>query len=202
MGKKSREERSARAGAPEAGEAKPDWVRAKGPALRFVLVSAALMLLFYGVFYTSPEDSPTLNAFIRAYLGAYATTAGFVLDLFGADARAEGTTIWLGAKAVEVVRGCDAMEPIAFYVAAVIAIQTSLRSKLVGLLAGVPLLVLLNLVRIIALSVVSAHYPEHFETAHIVVGQTAFIVGTVCLWFVWVIRATRAEGATGAAAAG
>lgn len=191
MGKKSRELRAARGDAP--GEAGPGWIRAKGPALRFVLVSAGLMLLFYGVFYTSPEDSPTLNGFIRGYLGAYASAAGFVLDLFGAEARAEGTTLYLGTKAVEVVRGCDAMEPIAFYVAAVIALQTPWRAKLVGLLAGVPLLVLLNLVRILLLALISAKAPELFETAHIVVGQTVFVLCTLCLWFVWALRATRPE---------
>lgn len=191
------------AGAPErAGAEAAGLAQAKGPALRFVLVSAGLMLLFYGVFYTSPEDSPALNALIRGYLGAYASSAGWILDLFGFDARAEGTTLFLGGKTVEVVRGCDAMEPIAFFVAAVIAVRVPLRAKLVGLLAGVPLLVLLNLARIIALSLVSARAPQYFETAHVVVGQSLFILCTLFLWFVWVIRASRAEEAPRAAAAG
>ncbi|NOT29392.1 MAG: archaeosortase/exosortase family protein [Planctomycetes bacterium] len=169
----------------------PGWILAKGPALRFVLISGGLMLLFYGVFYTSPENSPALNAFIHSYLGVYAQAGAFVLDLFGLEASAQGTTLFLGSKSVEVVRGCDAMEPIAFFVAAVIAMQVSLRSKLAGLFAGVPLLVLLNLVRILALSLVSAKLPQYFEMAHVAVGQTVFVLCTLCLWFVWALRATR-----------
>ena len=200
MGRNSKrnraEEAPGAARSPERGQkgapgATPSWVLAKGPALRFILVSAGLMLLFYGVFYTAPEDSPALNAFIRTYLGAYASTAAFILDLLGQDARADGTTLFLGSKSVEIVRGCDAMEPIAFFVAAVIAVQVDLRAKLLGLAVGVPALVLLNLVRILALSLVSAMLPQYFETAHVAVGQTVFILCTLCLWFVWVIRASR-----------
>jgi exosortase/archaeosortase family protein len=181
-------ERAPAAPSPDATGA---WGASKGPALRFVLISAALMLLFYGVFYTSPEESPALDAFIRGYLGAYASAAAVVLDLFGLDASARGTTLFLGTRAVEVVRGCDAMEPIAFFVAAVIAVQVPWRWKLVGVFAGVPLLVLLNLVRIMALALVSAKLPHLFETAHVTVAQTLFVVCTLCLWFLWMVRAPR-----------
>lgn len=204
MGKKEKERRDAAraAHAEAAARATDGWLATKGPALRFVGISAALMLLFYGVFYTAPEDSPALDRFIRGYLGVYASAAAFLLDLFGMDARADGTMIFVGSRAVEVVRGCDAMEPIAFFVAAVIAVQVPLRWKLVGVGAGVPLLVLLNLLRIIGLALVSVNLPELFETAHVTVAQTLYILCTLCLWFVWMFRAPREEGTRGAVPAG
>jgi exosortase/archaeosortase family protein len=164
-----------------------------------VLIVAGLMALFYGVFYTSPEDNPRVDAFIRAYLGVYASAGAFLFDLFGLDARASGTTLFVDSKAVEVVRGCDAMEPIAFFMAAVIAIQVPWRAKLLGLGLGVPALVLLNLVRIMTLALVSARRPSFFETAHVTVGQTIFVLCTLCLWFVWAQRATRVEHEVAAA---
>jgi exosortase/archaeosortase family protein len=91
------------------------------------------------------------------------------------------------------------MEPIALFVAAVIAVQVSLMSKLIGLVVGVPLLVLVNLVRIIALTIVSVRFSERFETAHVTVGQTVFIVCTLCVWFAWVTWATRKRRRTRAA---
>jgi exosortase/archaeosortase family protein len=180
---------------PERGKpgqsARESWYQAKGPALRFVLICGGLMLLFYGVFYTPPEENPALDAFIRGYLGAYASAAGFVLDLIGFENQVRGTTIILGERAVGVVRGCDAMEPIALYMAAVLALQVSWRSRLVGILGGVALLVLINLLRIIALTIVSARYSEHFETAHLTVGQTIFVVCTLIVWFLWALWASR-----------
>jgi exosortase/archaeosortase family protein len=191
-------EETAPVGAKEPREAADDpWRQAKGPALRFVLICGGLMLLFYGVFYTSPQESPRLHGFVSAYLGVYATVAGAILDLFGFDNQVLGTTIRIGGGSVSVARGCDAMEPIAFYCAAVVAIQVGLRAKLVGLVAGVSILVLINLGRIIALTVVRMKFPEQFETAHVTVGQTLFVVCTLCLWFLWVNWATRVEDSHG-----
>jgi len=194
MGKnrKHREPEAPSSGRSPAEAPTPGWLQAKGPALRFVGIAGGLMLLFYGVFYTSPEESPTLNAFIRGYLGVFASTAAFLLRLFGAEAVAEGTRLVVGGRAVEIARGCDAMEPIALFVAALVAVQIPLRAKLTGIALGVPLLLLLNLGRIMALSWISLEFPEWFETAHVTVGQTVFILCTLCLWFVWVMRATRA----------
>src|SRR5688572_14295526 len=185
MGKKRKGEdaaRAARPAAPARPEPSESWVRAKGPALRFVLISAGFMLLFYGVFYTSPEDGPAIDAFIRGYLNAYAVSARAVLALLGFDAQVHGSTLFVGKRAVDVVRGCDAMEPIALYVAAVLAIPVPWRAKVVGLLGGVSVLVLVNLLRIVALAIVTVKFHEQFETAHVTVGQTLYVVCTLALW--------------------
>jgi len=202
MGKKQKQRRSEPEPVPraDAAAAGSGWMGAKGPALRFVLISGGLMLLFYGVFYTSPEDSPRLNAFLRGYLGLYASSAAFLLDLFGADTTVQGTTLFVGKRAVEVVRGCDAMEPIALYVAAMLAVQIRPRAKLLGLAVGVPALMFLNVLRIVTLSWISLRAPEWFETAHVTVGQTVFVLCTLCLWFFWVFRALREERGPGVAA--
>lgn len=204
MGRKRSERRAEarRAGAPArpAVEVHEGWSSAKGPALRFVLIAALSMLAFYAVFYTSPEESPGVHAAIERYLALYARAAGALLSLAGFDVRIEASRILLDGKPVEVVRGCDAMEPIALFVAAVLAFQVAWTRKLVGLFVGVSALVLLNLVRIVLLSLVDLKYPAAFETAHLTVGQTVFIVCTLCLWFAWAIWATRRESASDAAA--
>jgi len=195
MGKNRKGEDSARAARPAASATTPEpsesWVRAKGPALRFVLISAGFMLLFYGVFYTSPEDSPAIDGIIRRYLNAYAVAARAVLALLGFDAQVQDSTLFVDKRAVDVVRGCDAMEPIALYVAAVLAIRVPWRAKLVGLVGGMSVLVLVNLLRIVALAIVTVKFHEHFETAHVTVGQTLYVVCTLALWFAWVAWATR-----------
>lgn len=192
MGKNSKR-RQAEAQAAAGDNAAPagGWFLVKGPALRFVLVCGGSMLLFYGVFYTSPEESPALDRFLRAYLGVYASAAAFLFDLLGAESSAVGTTLFLGKGAVQVARGCDAMEPIALFMAAVVAMPVSLRAKLLGLGLGVPCLVLLNLLRIMALALVRTSWPEAFEAAHLTVGQTLYVICTLCLWFAWAVRVSR-----------
>jgi len=194
MSKKKKSSQAAgRASPPASGgpaEA-PSWREAKGPALRFVLICGGLMLAFYGVFYTAPEDAPGIHAFIRGYLSLYASAAGAVLDVLGFDVRVVGTAVRVDRGIVEVARGCDAMEPIAFFCAAVLAIQVGWRAKGIGLAVGVAVLVLANLLRIIALTLVSMRWPDRFETFHVTIGQTLYVVLTLCLWFAWVHWATR-----------
>jgi exosortase/archaeosortase family protein len=194
MSKKKKSSQTVGPAIPPASEGRadaPSWREAKGPALRFVLICGGLMLAFYGVFYTSPEDAPGVHAFIRGYLSLYASAAGAVLDVLGYDVKVVGTAVKVDRGLVEVARGCDAMEPIAFFCAAVLAIQVGWRAKGIGLAAGVALLVLANLLRIIALTLVSMKWPERFETFHVTVGQTAYVMLTLCLWFAWVHWATR-----------
>jgi exosortase/archaeosortase family protein len=130
---------------------------------------------------------------MRRYLGVYASAAAAVLDLLGFDTTVHETTIFLGERAVSVARGCDALEPIALYMAAVLALQVSWRSKLVGILGGVTLLVLLNLLRIMVLTIVSARHSDHFETAHLTIGQTIYIVCALIIWFLWALWASRSR---------
>ena len=171
-------------------EAQGSWYHAKSPALRFILITGGFMFLFYAFFYSSPEDNPTLDKLIRGYLGTYASASGAILDVVGFDARSVGTAVFVDERRVEVVRGCDAMEPIALFIAAVLAVQVSWRAKLIGL-AGVFVLVFINLLRIMALTIVSAKFPDLFESAHLTVGQTVFVVCTLALWFGWVTWASK-----------
>lgn len=194
MGSSKKKRREKKRAAPEVvsrGEA-GSWYAAKRPALRFLLIVGGFMLLFYAIFYTSPQDSPGVHAAIEAYLGIYASVAGFVFDTFGFDVRVSSTMISLEGRAVKVVRGCDAMEPIALYIAAVIAVEAgNVRSKLIGLAVGVSVLVLANLLRIIALTYINVRFSSFFDTAHLTVGQTLFILFTLSLWFAWVVWASR-----------
>lgn len=201
MGSKKKKRREAQRRAAEGGKkaeaAQPEpaesWLQAKGPALRFVLIAGTFMVLFYTFFYTPPEESPRLNEFIESYLRAYASAAGALLGLVGFETSVQGSTIFLDGHVVKVVRGCDAMEPIALFIAAVIAFPLGLRAKLIGLAAGIPALVFINLGRITALTVVDGLWPQHFETAHLTVGQTLYVLATLCCWFVWVSWASKAE---------
>ena len=176
----------------EAGAAGGSFVGAKGPALRFLLIAGGFMLLFYTLFYTSPEDSPGLHAAINSYLSVYASLAGAVLDVIGFDIVVTGQMISIEGTPVRVVRGCDAMEPIAMFVAAVLAVQAGTwRTKVVGILGGVGILVAANLLRIIILTFISYRFPSIFDTAHELVGQTLFILLTLGLWFGWVVWASN-----------
>jgi len=176
------------------GVEESSFAAAKGPALRFLLIAGGFMAFFYGFFYTPPEDNPGLNELITAYLSGYASAGGFLLGLLGFDVSVVDQRIFFEGVPVRVVRGCDAMEPIAMFIAAILAVQVgSWRSKLIGLGVGVGLLVFANLLRIMALTYIRVRFPDFFDTAHLSVGQTLFILLTLSLWFAWAVWASRQE---------
>ena len=107
------------------------------------------------------------------------------------NANASGTGIFSSGFSVRIVRGCDALEPTAAFVAAVLASPVVFRRKLPGLLIGVPSMLTINLGRVVSLFFIGIHFPSIFETAHYEIWQAAFIVLAVAFWAIWVQWATR-----------
>lgn len=167
------------------------WLRDKWPVLKFVLIFASLLGAFYAVFLLPPSRYPRVGHAFTAYLSFYARLAGWVINLFGEGAAVAGQYITSSRFSVRVVRGCDAMEATAMLVAAIIASPVSIRRKLPGVVAGVLLLGLLNLVRIVSLFYIGIHWPDAFETVHFHVWQPVFIVLAVAGWLAWAVWARR-----------
>ncbi len=192
-GKRRGRDRATRSGSrePSSDSKPPSRFAAKRPVLRFVAIFGLLMAVFYGVFYTPPHQAPGLARVFEWNLTRYAEASGAMLNVLGYEVTVTGTRIHAARFAVEVVRGCDGMEAMAMFVAAVLAFPARPKAKMWGILIGVPALAALNLVRIVSLYVIGVHFHSIFETAHLGVWQTVFILATIVLWFVWALRATR-----------
>lgn len=194
-GDRGKSGRARRRGSRESvSDAKPrSGLAAKRPVLRFVAIFGLLMAVFYCVFYTPPAQAPGLDRVFEWHLTRYAEASGALLNVLGYGVTVTGTRIHAARFAVEVVRGCDGMEAMAMFVAAVLAFPARFKAKMWGIGIGVPALALLNLVRIVSLYVIGVHFHSIFETAHLGVWQTVFILATIVLWFVWALRATGAS---------
>lgn len=162
------------------------WLAAKRPVLRAVLIFLALLAAFYTFEFTHLARGPAR----RAYLQWIANTSARILTLMGHDAKADGTDIDSPQFSVKIVRGCDALDPTAAFIAAVIASPVSLWTKIPGLLLGTASLLLINLVRVVSLFFIGIHFPAAFKTMHHDVWQAVFVVLAVVFWFVWVQWAT------------
>jgi len=157
--------------------------------VRAILVFVVLLGLFYGFIHTPANET---TAF-RPYLALLARVVGGILCLFGYDITITDTVVRAPQFSMEIVRGCDAIEPVAIYVAAVLASPVVLRAKLMGILIGIAGLLLINVFRIVSLFFVGIHYPSAFNMIHEGVWQAAFIVLAIVFWAVWVQWATRED---------
>ena len=168
----------------------------KKPVFTFVVSFAVLLGVFYAITFI-----PFLNKKVLPGLQILNADASvMLLNLAGEGASASKTTIASSRYSVNIAHGCDAIEPIALFAAAVLAFPTSLRSKFPGLALGTGLLLLMNLVRIISLFYTGVYWPSAFEIMHIDVWQPAFIVLSLFFWVVWALWATKPKVRTAYAA--
>lgn len=168
------------------------WWQGKNLVFQFSAGFAGLLALFYALTLT-----PWYTAWFRIYLRATVATAHALLHLLGQATTVSGTVISSAACTVDVRRGCDGLEPVALFAAAVLAVPlVGVRGKLWGIAAGVASLLALNQVRIVSLYFIGAHWPGLFELMHVEVWQVVFILLGIVLWVCWVqwaLRRARAD---------
>lgn len=90
-----------------------------------------------------------------------------------------------GGFAVEVYYRCTAVLAVALLAALTAATPASVRSKLIGLSLGVPVLVGLNLVRLVQLFYLGVFDPGLFDLAHGLLWEIVFILATLGIWWLW-----------------
>lgn len=164
------------------------WVRRNRSDLRFLLLFA----LFMACYYLLTLTPPVRNGFFPAYLRWNASASGAVLQLFGEPVEVAGQEMTSPrGPSIKIERGCDAVEPSALFVSAVLASPVPLLSRLSAALVGTLLLMVLNLVRVTSLFLVRIYYPRAFETMHLDVWQALFIFLAIILWATWASRTAR-----------
>jgi exosortase H (IPTLxxWG-CTERM-specific) len=163
------------------------WLRQKWPIVRFVLVLVVLM----GAFHALSATSLFQQRLYPAYMELNASWSAALLRLCGEQATANGANLSTPRFAVQIRRGCEAIEPSVLFAAAAIAFPVSVLARVVGVVGGIVALALVNLLRIVSLYYVGVYWPSAFETAHIDVWQPAFIIIALALWIAWAVWATR-----------
>ncbi len=166
---------------------RPTWFSGKWPVFRFVGLFVLLMGLFYGLTFV-----PVLNKrFLPYYMEFNARASAGILSVLGEGASANGTAVVSARYSVDIRHGCDAIEPSALFIAAVLAFPGRWLSKIPGLIAGTVVLAIINLIRIVTLFYTGIYKPEWFQAMHVDVWQPVFILLALTLWVLWALWATR-----------
>ena len=115
----------------------------KNPVLFFIGLVALQILLFY-VIYRIPWLE---NNVFTPLVNTYAFLGGKFLSLLGFENTVSGDLISSSQFSVGIKKGCDAAEPMAIFIAGVVAFPARLRDKLAGLGVGLVILFFLNIIR-------------------------------------------------------
>ena len=117
-----------------------------------------------------------------------ATLAKSVLSLSGWDINCSGRVIVIeGYRGVEVLNGCNALNLMALYSGFIIAFKGPLKSKIQYLLIGLIMIYLLNILRIMAFSLATVYFQQHWDVFHEFSPFIFFYPFVLYLWYQWTL---------------
>jgi len=140
------------------------------------------------------------SAFERLVIDqATVKTAVLVADTLspGLGVRADGPRMAAPGGGINIINGCDGTDVLFLLTAAVLVAPVAWRWRLVGLLAGWPLVFVLNQVRVLALFYAFRHDRSTFDLLHGAVAPLVLILAVGVFFMLWLGR----SGASGAAPA-
>ena len=145
---------------------------------KFIVGFVLSMIVLYGTYYTFRDELLIIR------MGT-ATILGFILSLIGMETSVAGEFVTTCGLNLKIIDECTAVFSIIVYAAAVIAYPTSSKSKVIGVVSGIPILYGLNILRLIVLALVGVHFPGAFEFVHVYLWQTTFIIFVVIIFLLW-----------------
>ncbi len=156
--------------------------------LVFVFSCAFLIAVFFTFLYYIPEVVKESLIFF--------TMKGvvFLSNLIGLSARiVPESELWMFGNFVSingfifnVLFGCVALNYLVIFIAGIITYPSPLRERLYGLLICVPLVILINFIRIIFIGWFGSKYPAHVEFVHQVFWEWTFFFAVVAVWWMWI----------------
>jgi exosortase H (IPTLxxWG-CTERM-specific) len=154
------------------------------PGLLFVARFLAALVVFYVISALGPVNERVIVPFTELVVGATA----FLLRVAHQPVEVVGTVLHAPHFALDVRNGCNGVEAVMVLAAAMLAFPATLRSRLIGLLAGSAAIQILNLVRVASLVWLGEHHRELFDFVHVGVWQSIVILAAVSMFVFWSLK--------------
>lgn len=173
----------------------PPAARSGWRAYRQEIVFLLLFVVILGGGFTLLSLNAVNDHVIEPFTAGIATASRVTLNLLGQNVTQTGTVLTSPRFAVNIRNGCNGVEALVIFVAAVLSFPATWRSRAVGLGLGALAIQAVNLVRVVALFLTGAYVPRLFESSHTVIWQTIVILFAVLLWIFWANRFAARPGA-------
>ncbi len=157
------------------------WSR---PETRFLI----LFLVILAVSFTVIALRPVNDSVVVPYTAFVARMSAVVLSVLGEDITVDGVVLRSPRFAVTIYNGCNGLITSLIFVSGVLAFPSRLRAKVVGVVAGLLAIQVINLIRIISLFYIGIFLPQFFNQSHVFIWQSLVILAGVTLWVVWARR--------------
>jgi exosortase H (IPTLxxWG-CTERM-specific) len=154
------------------------------PEARFLIV----FLTILGSSFTVIALNQVNDAIVLPYTAFVARVSAAVLRILGEPAAVTGCIVSSPRFAVTIYNGCNGLITSLIFIAGVLAFPARWTAKLIGVVGGLVVIQILNLIRILSLFYIGIYFPDYFNDAHIFIWQSLIIIAGVALWVVWAHR--------------
>lgn len=152
----------------------------KGKIAKFVVLFAIYLILEYLFLYFFPED------FENWQRENIAKLLWRILSFLGVEVKLNGDTITFPTGAIKIVYECTGGFAFFIFSSAVLAYPASWKIKLLGQVFGFVTIFVLNMFRLIFISLILLKLPVFFDFVHKYLWQASFTVVVIFLFILWV----------------
>jgi len=163
----------------------------------------AAALAWLGVIVLAHTSTGAAVRALDPLAGLVASLTQAVLHAIGIAVQRAGTVLFVpGGFAYDINVGCIGLLPAAVLAVAILASPGTWRPKQRGLAVGVPLVLAVNLLRLVHLFYLGTHAPRFFVMAHSLLWEATLVLFTFVTWLGWTRWAARRAGQGGGGGGG
>lgn len=163
-------------------------LKAHRAIIKFCMVFLGLLIILTTTF---PFLSDKFNPQLTWLMVVTADVTGFLLKLFGMSVNVSGRVVSLSNFSMEVVGECTGLYEMLIFLAAMIAYPANYKKKLIGAGMGIPLLYVINIIRMIFIGIIGNWSPKTFDFMHMYFWQVAMILIIVSVWVLWIEKVVQ-----------
>lgn len=150
--------------------------------LRFVCI----MLLYGGVVFFIYRDE-VLASLLAPVAKTTALITSVLVNQFGMEALQQDTVlIHPNGFSYEVAYSCTGVLPVATFIVCILAYPAPMNNRWTGIMIGVPVLLLVNYLRLANLFYIGVYFPGAFRLAHEVIWEGLLAISFIGLWLSWI----------------
>lgn len=168
-------------------------LRTHKATIRFCLIFLGLLLILTTTF---PFLSETFNPQLTWVMEVTADVTGFFLKLSGLNVEVSGRIVSMPNFSIEVVGECTGVYEVLIFLAAMIAYPAGWVKKLTGAGLGIPLLYVVNIIRMVMITFIGNWSPATFDFLHLYFWQVAMILIILAVWILWIEKVVHRERKT------
>jgi len=160
--------------------------KARGEMINFIIKFSVFSIVMYLFYYFFFKDTIILTSLKNGT----ALILASLLSILGLKSIASGNIVSANGFSMEIIDECTAIFSSIIYISGVLAYPASAKQKLFGMI-GVPLLYIIDLMRLIILAFVGVKAPSFFEYVHVYLWQATFIVFVILVFVLWINKVNK-----------